>query len=251
MEEKFNAICIRSVPYRDNDKMLTLFSLEKGIVDCILRGVKKPTAKLRFAGEVFCFAEYLLVEKSGRKTVVEANEIDDFYDLRTDVEKFYAASAVIEYLRGFCQKGENYYDLFLNVVNAFKGIESAPYPPVLFLVKFYMDSLAYAGYGLTFSNCSVCKKTIEDRVFFDFNDCTFKCLDCADYTSTEMRFSTYKLLLELSETDFKKLQNPDLSTYRPTFSEIDVIKYALKFFDFFIRDKIGVEIKSNPAILEL
>lgn len=251
MEEKYNAICIRSVSYKDNDKMLTLFTLERGIVDCILRGVKKSGAKLRFASELFCFAEYVLVEKNGRKTVVEANEIDDFYDLRTDVEKFYSASAVIEYLRSFCQKGESYYDLFLNVVSAFKGMESAPYHPILFLVKFYMESLIGSGYGITFSNCSVCEKQIENRVFFDFSDCSFKCAECADYTATEMRFSTYKLLLLLSKTDFKNLQNPDLSTYSPTFSDITVVKNALKFFDFFIRDKIGVEIKSNTAILEL
>lgn len=230
--------------------MLTLFSLENGVVDCILRGVKKPNAKLRFAAEVFCFAEYLLVEKNGRKTVVEANEIDDFYDLRTDVDKYYAASAVVEYLRGFCQKGENYYDLFLNVVNAFKGIESAPLPPNLFLVKFYMESLREAGYGITFSNCSCCQKPISGRVFFDFNDCVFKCIDCADFTSTEMRFKTYELLLNLNTRTFKQLQNPDLSTYSQTFSDFETIKHALKFFDFFIRDKIGVEIKSNAAILD-
>lgn len=231
--------------------MLTLFSLENGLVDCILRGAKKQGAKLKFAGELFCFAEYLLAEKSGRRTVTEANQIDDFYDLRMDVEKYYSATAVIEYLRGFCQKGESYYDLFLNVINAFKGMESAPLPPQIFLVKFYMESLIEAGYGITYSSCGKCGKKISDRVFFDFEDCLFKCESCAEYTSTEMRFTTYELLLNLSKTDFKKLQTPDLSTYSPTFSQIEHIKHALKFFDFFIRDKIGVVIKSNAALLDL
>ncbi len=249
MEEKYNAICIRSVSYKDNDKMLTLFSLEEGIVECILRGVKKQGAKLKFAAELFCFAEYVLVEKNGRRTVVEANQLDDFYDIRMSVDKYYSASAIIEFLRAFCQKGESYYDLFLNTINAFRGIEDAPFSPSLFLVKYYMESLKVAGYGITFSHCDKCRKAIDKRAFFDFNECTFKCLDCADSSSTEMRFTTYEFLRLLSETTFEKLRRPDLSTYSPTFFNIDTIKNALKFFDFFLRDKIGVEIKSNVEIV--
>ncbi len=247
MEEKYNAICIRTVSYKDNDKMLTLFTLENGIVDCILRGVKKPDAKLKFAAEVFCFAEYVIAEKSGRRTVTEANQIDDFYDLRLDIDKYYAAAAIIEYVRFFCQKEENNYELFLNVVNAFKAIEAGCVSPETVLVKFYMEGLKEAGYGITFDNCQTCGKEITDRVFFDFDNCVFKCLDCADYTCTEMRHSTYKFLSELKKTKLSdlKCQKP---TYSPTFTKESAIN-ALKFYDFFIRDKIGVEIKSNAIIL--
>ncbi len=247
MEEKYNAICIRTVSYKDNDKMLTLFTLEKGIVDCILRGVKKPGAKLKFAAEVFCFSEYVIAEKSGRRTVIEANQIDDFYELRLDIDKYYAATAIIEYIRSFCQKDENNYELFLNVVNAFKAIEAGYVSPTAVLVKFYMEGLKEAGYCITFDKCQVCGKEIADRVFFDFDNCVFKCLDCADYTCTEMRRTTFKFLSDLNRIELAdlKCQKP---TYSPTFQEDSAVN-ALKFYDFFIRDKIGVEIKSNAIIL--
>lgn len=249
MEEKFNAICIRSTSYKDNDKMLSLFSLENGIVDCVLRGVKKPAAKLKFAGELFCFAEYVVVEKSGRRTVVEANQIDDFYDLRLDLSKFYCATAILEYLRAFLVQGENSYELFLNTINALKIIEKGVYFPELILVKFYMEGLAEVGYGIGYDGCAVCKSKIENRVFFDFETCRFKCYDCADYLSTEMRFSTYDLLLCLSSVSFEDLKNGDKSTYTETFKNYEAIKSALKFYDFFISDKVGVKIKSNDSIL--
>ncbi len=247
MEEKYNAICIRSVSYKDNDKMLTLFSLEKGLVDCILRGVKKPDAKLKFAAEVFCFSEYVVTVKSGRRTVIEANQIDDFYDLRTDIDKYYCASAVTEYVRNFCQTDEDNYQLFLSVVNAFKGLEAGYFDPVTVLVKFYMEALKEGGYGITFGTCGVCKNKIEGRVFFDFDECQFKCLDCADYNATEMRLSTFKFLSILSGIELSDLKGQK-STYSPTFDR-ETVKNALKFYDFFIRDKIGVDIKSNAMIL--
>ena len=249
MEEKFNALCIRSVSYKDNDKMLTLFSLEKGIVDCILRGVKKPNAKLRFAGELFCFSEYVVAEKNGRRTVIEANEIDNFYEIRLDIDKYYAATAIIEYVRTFALKGESYYELFLNTLNGLKAIQNGAYLPQLVLVKYYMEGLKLAGYGISYSACEDCGVIIENRVFFDFNSCVFKCADCADYSCTEMRIGTYKLLSLLDKIELSNLKNMDKSTYSPTFDQLDTIKYALKFFDFFIKDKVEVQIKSNQALL--
>lgn len=54
MEEKINALMIRSVDYADNDKILSLFSLEQGVISAKIRGVKKAGAKLKFAAEPFC-----------------------------------------------------------------------------------------------------------------------------------------------------------------------------------------------------
>lgn len=250
MEEKYNAICIRSVGYKDNDKMLTLFTLENGLVDCVLRGVKKPNAKLKFAGEVFCFAEYVLVEKNGRRTVIEANEIDGFYELRLDIEKYYSAMGIVEFLRGFCHNDEANYQLFLNTVNVLKAIEKTD-NPMLCLVKYYIEGLKIQGYGITFDNCNNCHKKISARAFFDFDDCVFKCQDCADISSIEMRIKTFDILFALDKIDLKLLKNNDLSTYSPLFVDLEHTRYALKFYDFFIREKANVTIKSNTALLEL
>ncbi|MBP5193572.1 MAG: recombination protein O N-terminal domain-containing protein [Clostridia bacterium] len=40
MEEKVRAVVLRGVDYKDNDKILTLFSLESGLITAAIRGVK-------------------------------------------------------------------------------------------------------------------------------------------------------------------------------------------------------------------
>jgi DNA repair protein RecO (recombination protein O) len=65
MEIKTEAIVLQSIDYKDNDKLLTLFSPSLGKLTAGIRGVKKPTAKLSFAAQPFCFAEYVLAEKGG------------------------------------------------------------------------------------------------------------------------------------------------------------------------------------------
>ena len=133
MDEKYNAICLKKTAYKDSGEMLTLFSLEKGLIDCALIGARSPRSKLRFCGETFCFAEYVLSEKNDRRTVKEATQIDSFYGLREDIDRYYCAAAVIEFIMNVVYQGEKDYELFLTTVKALKAIEVGEDPKSLSL----------------------------------------------------------------------------------------------------------------------
>lgn len=90
MDFKTDALVIRASEYKDNDKLLTLFSPERGKLTAGIKGVKKPNAKLSFAAQPFAFSEYVLAEKNGRYTVMNAYLYDGFYPLRTDILRYYA-----------------------------------------------------------------------------------------------------------------------------------------------------------------
>ena len=91
MEVKTDAVVLKAIDYKDNDKLLTLFSPSLGKITAGIKGVKKPKAKLAFAAQPFCFAEYVLAERGGRYTVTAAYLHESFFELRADVEAFYAA----------------------------------------------------------------------------------------------------------------------------------------------------------------
>ena len=59
MEEKMSGIVLSAVSVGENDKILNIFTLEKGVVSAKIKGVKKAGAKLKFASEPFCFAEFI------------------------------------------------------------------------------------------------------------------------------------------------------------------------------------------------
>jgi DNA repair protein RecO (recombination protein O) len=88
MTEKVNGITLRAVNYKDSDKILTVFTLEKGKITVSARGVRKANAKMKQISEPFCFAESVLAEKSGRFTVTEINSYDAFYPIRCDLSKY-------------------------------------------------------------------------------------------------------------------------------------------------------------------
>ena len=115
---KVNALMLRATDYLENDKILTLLTAEKGKITAGIKGVKKAGAKLKFAAQPFCFAEYILAERGGRYTVTQASECESFYDLRTDVNKFYAACAACETAAALTFEGDGGCGVFYGCVKA-------------------------------------------------------------------------------------------------------------------------------------
>ena len=56
---KIQAIVLNKVDYKDNDRVLTLFSPQKGRVTVSCKGVKKQNSKLRAGSELFAFGTYI------------------------------------------------------------------------------------------------------------------------------------------------------------------------------------------------
>ncbi len=196
---KFNALMIKSVDYADNDKILTLFSLEQGVISAKIRGVKKAGAKLKFAAEPFCFAEYMLTE--GRlKSVANASLIDSFYPLREDLFRYYAAGTVAEFIRKFCPENVVHAALFLKTVRVLKDFAYTAVPAYAALLHYLAAATKEIGYSLRFGGCACCGAT-PSRPFFDFTEGNVCCESCRKEGSAEMSRGTYELFQALSETE--------------------------------------------------
>ena len=175
---KVNALMLRAVDYLENDKILTLLTAERGKITAGIKGVKKAGAKLRFAAQPFCFAEYILAERAGRYTVTQVSECESFYELRTDVNKFYAASAVCETALALTYEGETSAELFSDCVKTLsamcQGDES------IALIGFLLKALRSAGYGVNTGVCAECGASLEgkERLRFIMDTGCFTCWDC-------------------------------------------------------------------------
>lgn len=63
---KLNGIVLRTVNYREYDRMLTLFTQEQGRVEASARGARRPSSKLLAATTQFTLGEFLLNERGGQ-----------------------------------------------------------------------------------------------------------------------------------------------------------------------------------------
>lgn len=169
---------LRAVDYLENDKILTLLTAERGKLTAGIKGVKKAGAKLKFAAQPFCFAEYILAERGGRYTVTQASESESFYELRTDINKFYAACAVCEAAIALTYEGDNNTDIFSDCVRTLSSMCGGD--EGLTLIGFLLSVLRKSGYGISLENCPVCGKSLTDaeKMRFNMDTGSFCCWDC-------------------------------------------------------------------------
>ena len=177
MDIKTEAIVLQSIDYKDNDKLLTLFSPSLGKITAGIRGVKKPKAKLAFSAQPFCFAEYVLAEKGGRYTVTGAYLHESFFSLRYDIVRFYAACAMAEICLAILYENESYEGLFIGLIEGLKALAIAEEDAAEAVVGFSLIALRESGYPLDLGFFEECEGDIGEKLWFDFADGRFTTFD--------------------------------------------------------------------------
>ena len=183
------------------DMYLKDVSAEKGKISAGIKGVKKASARLKFAAQPFCFAEYILTGKGDKFTVIGASENESFYELRNDLNKFYSACAVCEAASALSYENQEDNKVFYCALSALtqmcNGDES------LALIKFLLDALREAGYGISLDNCIECGSNLlnEQKMRFDFNAGAFSCWDCGKGEGASL--VTYNVLRSVAGKEYK------------------------------------------------
>lgn len=203
MELKTDAIVLQSVDYKDNDKLLTLFSPALGKITAGIRGVKKPTAKLSFASQPFCFAEYVLAEKGGRYTVTGAYLYESFFSLRYDIIRFYSACALAEIALAVLMENEKYDGLFIGLVEGLKSLSISEDDPAETVISFLLIALRESGYPIDLSLAEELDWDIGEKLYFDFADGRFTDLDRAE-RGERASVSTYHTLRKCAGLDYEE-----------------------------------------------
>ena len=137
MEEIINAITLKTADYGESDKMLTLFSLEKGVVCVGAKGVKKDKARLKFTAEPFCFSELVYTEKCGRKTLKNATCRKSYFRISQNIKAYFCACVMSEFVTTFFTDNAEE-ELFERIIFALENfLEGKTYTT---LIKFLLDS---------------------------------------------------------------------------------------------------------------
>ncbi len=236
MEEKQNGIVLSGINFSENDKLLNIFTLNKGVVCAKIKGVKKAGAKLKFAAEPFCFAEYIFSKSGDKRTVIGASLIDSFYPIRENIQKFFCAGTVTEFIKHFYQEEMVDEKEFMLTINALKEIAYTD-DYLSALVKFLVLALENQGFGLKLDGCFYCENKINARTFFDYRNGAFICEKCFDNVGREINGITLSALIDAKNGS---LTDEHLGT-----------KKALKLLEFYIKNRAEENIKSLKELNDI
>jgi DNA repair protein RecO (recombination protein O) len=238
-----NAVNLKSSDIGENDRLLKLFSYERGLVTAKIRGVKKAQAKLKYAQEPFCFGKYSLSEGKGSFFIVTGCEANDlFYNLRADLPSFTAAAVMAEYCLIFLDNSPPDTALFKLFTQCLTALCYSGIPSQNVLIYFIVNALRQGGSFGDFSRCSVCGNILENYAASDLLEGGFVCRDCNIKSIKPLPLAAYKTIKFLGSMEIGRL-----GTIKVDFIDAET---ALKCLNAFVQNASGKAIKSMDKYIE-
>ena len=165
--ELTQAIVTGYTDYKDNDRMLTLFSAERGRIDCKARNCRKPTSALLSCTQPFVFGDFELFSSNDRVTVNTCDVRETFYPLREDVDRFMTASVCTQLCNTVIKHESPDEQLFSLLYHILSFLAYSDADAKDLLTAFLLHYLDHAGYRPSLTRCAVCRRDIRlDAVLY-------------------------------------------------------------------------------------
>lgn len=231
--EKYKGIIIESKDYKDKDKLVTIYTPEKGIVRAVFRGVRGEKAKMRALKDVFTFGDFFIENTKGNNIVSQVDIIEGFYEIRSDLDKYYEACSIVDVVKKIgTEQAEP--KLFIEIIKALKFLCYSDIKQKYVLSKYLLNIFKDAGYPMNFNKCSSCGAEITGKKYLNFDVGEILCGNCRTYTSEEIPQPVVSALKILNNTDYEKLETVK-------FSE-EIVKESLKLLLRNFQSRFGKEI---------
>ena len=174
---KTDGLVVRQVNYKDNDQILTVLTKEHGLMTLKARGVRSRSSRLKGACQLLAYSEFTVFENRGFHTIDEANAIQMFPELRTDIELLSLASYFAQVAEVLSQEDMPNPELLSLTLNAFYALCRRLCTPELVKAAFELRAACLGGYTPELSGCAVCGDPEPDR--FDVRGGILCCASCS------------------------------------------------------------------------
>ncbi|MFQ3598870.1 MAG: DNA repair protein RecO [Chloroherpetonaceae bacterium] len=169
MIKKTEAIVLRSIDYRDQSKILTLYTKDFGRISAIAKGARSTQSKFASAFEVGSHISIVLYKKSTRdiQNLSDASLITSSFHLTTSIEKLNALHQILELVRLCTEDDEPNLKIFNLLLDTLQHIHRFNANVLNLVFYFQIKLVSHLGFTPSFKECVVSGKpiwtTIEAR----------------------------------------------------------------------------------------
>lgn len=160
---RIRGIVLRSRVMREADRLLMLFTYERGKIKAVAYGAAKPQSKKRGAVQPFTVASLLLDAGQEMDVVRQAEEVAVFPGLHADLALLSYAASACELVELLCPEGQpnhGVYDLLLLYLRLLPAKERRP-----LVLAFTAKLLALTGFRPLLDACAHCGKLLSAGPF--------------------------------------------------------------------------------------
>jgi DNA repair protein RecO (recombination protein O) len=137
------------------DRIVTLFTLERGKLDTVAKGVRRPRSHLAGRLEFFNECDFLVHRGRSLDVIVSAEIRTTPWNQLVEPERYAVASVLAELIDAFCEPDLALHDVYELLSGAIAAVASAPLPRSL-LPRFCLRLLEMLGLAPPLTTCVRC-----------------------------------------------------------------------------------------------
>jgi DNA repair protein RecO (recombination protein O) len=156
------AVVIRRSDFGEADRLLTLFSADRGKTRAIAKGARKPQSRKTGHVELFMRSKFLVAEGRDLDIVTQAETVETYAALREDLVRATYAGYAVELLDRFTVDDDPHRDIYDLLTLALETLAATDDP--LLLARYYeLRLLSLTGFQPRLFNCVSCGEAISEQ----------------------------------------------------------------------------------------
>jgi DNA repair protein RecO (recombination protein O) len=158
-------VVLRRLSVGETDRVVTLFTRDKGKLNAIAKGARGPKSRLAAATEPFTCFDGMLAIGQNLDVLTQADVVQPFSDLRKDLIRVGYGSYFLELVDAGIEERQPSPELWDLLVAALATLETSTTPDVL-ARAFEMHALRVLGYEPRLHECVLDEEPVEEGVAF-------------------------------------------------------------------------------------
>lgn len=161
-----NAINLKSYNLNDADKIIVLYSKEKGLMKGVAPGLKRPKSKLGARMDSLVANNLMMIKGKSMDKICQAHSLNTFKGIREDMDKLVYSSYLSEIVANFGVEedpsSEEIYELLYKALNRISSAKDKK-EVLIAVIKFQLKFMLIEGFALEFDTCLCCREQILDE----------------------------------------------------------------------------------------
>ena len=229
-------IIIKVTDYKDSSKILEILTKEYGIIGVIAKGCKNLKSNLRSVTDKLTYATFTIYYKKDKLSILsEANVINNFSNIKKNIEKISYASFLVDLTRQVYKQNddENLYNLLISALIKIND----NFNPLVITNIIELKYLGYLGVMPKLDGCSICGS--KSVVTLSSSHGGYLCDKCR-ISEPIVSDKAIKLVRMYTLVDINKISKLDINK--------DVVSEVNRFIDDYYDRYTGLYLKSKTFL---
>lgn len=181
---KVKGIVIKEIPYKDNDKIITILTDSLGKISCMAKGAKKTNSPILANCQFLVYSEFVLYQGTSFYHVNSASILNTFYHLRIDFDKLQMVFDLTRLLQQVTDENEDTSQVLKLFLNTVYLLETSDKDPKFLMSVFKIRLFSILGFTPRLDFCHTCGQAFskemlaKSEIYYDYVSNIFFCSDC-------------------------------------------------------------------------